>query len=115
MVKRELNIAVAKACGWTEINIVRFVGVVGKPPKGGVHTRIPNYCSDHNAAAEMVTHLTIDEEYAFGEELRFATGNVGPKGGHFVPNGFGCFKLATATPEQRCIAFLKAKKIPIPS
>jgi hypothetical protein len=67
----------------------------------------PNYCSDLNAMHEAEKHLSIDQEYNYGEELRKISENIGPKGGHFTPNGWGCFAMAHLDARQKAEAFIK--------
>lgn len=69
---------------------------------------LPDYLNDLNAMHEVEKLLTEDKKYDYGEHLRASSGNVGPKGGHFTPNGFGCFQLAHVTATQRAEAFLRA-------
>jgi hypothetical protein len=51
MIDKEINAAIAEACGWTGVNIYHRSG---KPPKSDYigNEFIPNYCLDLNAMHE---------------------------------------------------------------
>ena len=98
MSDEQINIAIAEACNKVTVD------------SWGEKYPIPYYCNDLNAMHEAETHLDRNQQYDYGEELREISGNVGPKGGHFPPNGWGCFALATLTARQRAEAFLKTIK-----
>jgi hypothetical protein len=66
-----------------------------------------DYHGSLDACAEMEASLTVDQQFDYGEQLRKLSGNVGDRGGHFVPNGFGCFALAHLSAPQRTEAFLR--------
>lgn len=51
--------------------------------------------------------LNMDESYELGELYRI----VGERGGHFTPNGWGCFELANLTWQQKLVCLAKIKKI----
>jgi len=68
---------------------------------------VPDYQGDLNAMHEAENSLGVNREYNYGEHLRQLSGNVGPKGGHFIPNGWGCFCLAHLGARQRAEAFLR--------
>ena len=87
MTDEQINIAIAEACGKTNIG---------------------NYCNDLNVMHEAEKTLNIDQQYSYGEMLRVVSENVGPRGGHFLPNGWGCFSLAHLTARQRAEAFVTA-------
>lgn len=57
--------------------------------------------------------LGMNESYELGELYRIESKNVGERGGHFTPNGWGCFALANLTWQQRVICLAKIKKITI--
>jgi hypothetical protein len=65
-----------------------------------------DYCNDLNAIHEAERHLNIDQEYNYGEELRKVSENIGPRGGHFTPNGWGCFSLAHLNAHQKAQALV---------
>jgi hypothetical protein len=89
---------------WIEPNTERKISISSNPHP------FPNYCEDLNALYEIESKLTLDQQYTYGDLLRIATENVGPKGGHFTPNGWGCFSLAHASPAQRAEALLTTLK-----
>lgn len=61
---------------------------------------------DGNALDAAARRLKVDDQYSYGEWCRILAGCTGPLGGHFVPNGFGCFSLATLTGLQKARALL---------
>jgi hypothetical protein len=65
-----------------------------------------DFCNDLNAIHEAERHLNIDQEYNYGEELRKVSENIGPRGGHFSPNGWGCFSLAHLNAHQKAQALV---------
>lgn len=97
MTPEQQRIAIAEACG------------LKHPPAGiqGACWVYPDYLNDLNAMHEAEKVLPIDRQYEYGEKLRVISGNVGPKGGHFTPNGFGCYALAHLSATQRAEAFLR--------
>ena len=108
MIPEAQRIAIAERCGWTHVFHGSFSGILtGYDPKDGKERTPPNYLNDLNAMFEAEKSLTIDQKYDYGEALRVISQNVGPKGGHFLPNGFGCYALAHLTATQRAEAFLR--------
>lgn len=74
-------------------------------------SEIKDFCNDLNAMHEAENHLDVDQEYDYGEELRKISDNVGPKGGHFTPNGWGCYALAHLKAKEKAQAFAKVISI----
>jgi hypothetical protein len=112
MTKDQINKTIATVCGWTLFCTKTVDGKVvhyGHPKhlNNGYEIPIPDYCNDLNAMHEAEKSLNFDEVYNYGEELRIVSENVGPKGGHFTPNGWGCFSLAHLTAEHRAKSFIK--------
>lgn len=103
MTDEQINITIAEACGIVDVD---QWGPLYKTASGWVRDCL-DYCNDLNAMHEAEKVLEIDQQYVYGEELRAISGNVGPCGGHFIPNGWGVFRLATATPRERSEAFLR--------
>jgi len=114
------RIAIAEACGWklcrddnktwrTPQQAGRNKELLGKEdgPWNFESAGPPDYLNDLNAMHEAEKVLPIDRQYEYGEKLRVISGNVGPKGGHFTPNGFGCYALAHLSATQRAEAFLR--------
>jgi hypothetical protein len=57
MTDEQINIAIAEACGWTEISDWKAAGINGLHPSGQWTEVIPNYTSDLNAMHEaMLLH-----------------------------------------------------------
>lgn len=54
MTNEQINIAIAEACGWTEIEQYTQAvdGWYGYEPENGPHSKIPDYCNDLNAMHE---------------------------------------------------------------
>jgi len=122
MTPESQRIAIAEACGWTVpdhcITKRRMAGMTERQCRGAApdfgmdsagvyHDSLPDYLNDLNAMHEAEKVLPIDRQYEYGEKLRVISGNVGPKGGHFTPNGFGCYALAHLSATQRAEAFLR--------
>jgi hypothetical protein len=78
-----------------------------------------DFCSSREALNKIESLLTIDDEYDYGEFLREGLNLVGPRGGHHVLNGWGCYALACAHPIHRAHALVRlikaAKFSPIPN
>lgn len=115
----ELNVIIAKWMGWehypaTTVWSERYkincetteswrIGGLGSTE---VKEDPTIYCTDYNALRAAEENLDINQEYNYGERLRELTGNTGPRGGHFTPNGHGCFQLAHASARQRAEALV---------
>jgi hypothetical protein len=109
---QEINQSIAKFVGWERFSTQTVNGELvqygfQKNSNQRFESPIPNFCTDLNAIHEAEKHLSIDQEYSYGEELRRISENVGPKGGHFTPNGWGCFSLAHLSAKQKAEAFVK--------
>lgn len=108
-----INITIAAHLGWnfnpSECKGWVYPDVWCRNPEGKLQFRhsIPDFCRDLNAMHEAEKTLNMDKEHQYGEWLRIASQNVGPRGGHFIPNGFGCFALAHLSARQRAEAFLR--------
>jgi hypothetical protein len=85
--------------------------IKNKSPKSEAYQlsnlELVDFYNDLNAMHKAESYLSIDQEYEYGEELREISGNVGPKGGHFTPNGWGCFSLAHLNSQQKAKTFAK--------
>lgn len=93
MTDEQINKTIAAECGFT-----MSMGL------------LPDYCNDLNAIHDAEKQLSLDEEYTYGELLREVSGNVGPRGGHLAPNGWGIFVIANLTARQKAEALLKVFK-----
>jgi hypothetical protein len=116
----KINIAIAEACGWTEIKACGFSNGVpsnwnGKPPhyeQTEVIEIIPNYYGDLNAMHEAWLFLRRGEgkdelraegdRTTYGEHLSTIASRVTMEHG-----GSYCYTLANLTAAQRAEAFLK--------
>jgi hypothetical protein len=107
---QEINMAIAEVCRWSKVQLSATGSkpkLMGIPPNGKTPQMVPDYQKDLNAMHEAENYLGVDREYNYGEQLRRISGNVGPKGGHFIPNGWGCFTLAHLGARKRAEAFLR--------
>lgn len=54
MSEEQINVAIAEACGWTDISQYTQAvdGWYGYEPENGPHSQIPNFCNDLNAMHE---------------------------------------------------------------
>jgi hypothetical protein len=98
---QEINQAIATHCSW------EYDEMGGKCHCPEISGLLVDVTKDLNAMHEAEKQLSIDQEYNYGEELRRISENVGPKGGHFTPNGWGCYSLAHLTAKQKAEAFVK--------
>ena len=69
MSDQEINIAIAEACGWTEIDGFSAKGLMGKPPdKLCSFDYLPDFCNDLNAireAMELISQQCKESDYWF--------------------------------------------------
>jgi hypothetical protein len=94
MTNEQINIAIAQACGWTEIDGLSAMGFMGKPPhKLCSFDYLPDYCNDLNAMFEAEKSLTREQIEVFCEQLN--------------PKTHGVWWGIHATAHQRAEAFLK--------
>jgi hypothetical protein len=96
------QIAIAEACGFTDIGTEQHPAItycVGQ--LDSQRTIVPEYLYDLNACHEMEKTLTREQAVLMGDllELRF---------GYRDGRAFTIFDAAHATAPQRCEAFLKA-------
>lgn len=66
------RIAIAEACGWTElVDIPYRRGVFGTPPNGGVSqgSCVPNYLNDLNAMHDAEKTLTNNQFWDYHKQL----------------------------------------------
>lgn len=109
MTPKAQQIAIAKACGWTEI--WRAERLYGKPPDGGSAIYVvPGYLHDLNACHEMEKVLTEREQLAYIEEIGKLVRDAYSKTGRdprSCEDREVIFWHMTATATQRCDAFLR--------
>jgi hypothetical protein len=100
------RIAIAKACGWTEIDGLSAKGLMGKPPNRLCSFEyLPDYLNDLNACHEMEKVLTSEQLTVYRNTLGIMNGGICiDDGGSFVNLGFA----VSATAAQRAEAFLLA-------
>jgi hypothetical protein len=116
MTPEEINIAIAEACGWTEIEVTapsrgslapRFKGMMPghKRSEDDLPRLLPNYYGDLNACHDMEEVLTEEELREFRYQLAGIVSNWNGDIREAV------YKSIHATAPQRCESFLKAKKL----
>jgi hypothetical protein len=106
MTPKEQRIAIAKACGWIDIQLAQDeadndkLSPVGlRNPRSCLHERIPDYLNDLNACHEM--EKQAPEGYAM------ALRRVVAKPIRCLPSDVCDEYLIFATAQQRCEAFLR--------
>jgi hypothetical protein len=93
MTNEQLNIAIAKACGWEDVWLPDRSGLpVGTSPEN-IFGHIPRYCQDLNAMHEAEEVLTRDQIEVFCEQL--------------LPKHHGIWWGIHTTASQRAEAFLR--------
>ncbi len=70
MNKEQQRIAIAEACGWTEISDWEAAGINGQHPTEPWIEVIPDYLNDLNAMHEAIMSLTLEEQCNMTEILR---------------------------------------------
>jgi hypothetical protein len=68
----QINIAIAEACGWTDISQYTQAvdGWYGYEPENGPHSQIHDYCNDLNAMHEAENKLTPFQRIKHGHFLQ---------------------------------------------
>jgi hypothetical protein len=104
MTNEQINVAIAEACGWTEIEqyTQAIDGWYGYEPNGD-HSQIPNYCNDLNAMHEAEETLDLQKAGVFAEQLRVTVYRTTR-----LPHvDSGSFAHVHAIASQRAEAFLR--------
>jgi len=65
MTDQQQRIAIAEACGWSEISDWKAAGINGLHPSGQWTEVIPNYTSDLNAMHEAEKVLTAEQRRSY--------------------------------------------------
>lgn len=105
MTDKEINIAIAEACGWTEVEPCTCCDKVsrGYEPTPGAHKKhLPDYANDLNAMHEAEDNLLRMNKAEFAVQLCRVVGRDWPSG-----IGGGSFAHIHATAAQRAEAFLR--------
>jgi hypothetical protein len=98
MTDEQIDAAIAKSCGWTEIDGLSAKGLMGKPPKKLCSFNyLPNYCTDLNAMHEAEKVILPKFSHFYANKLALITG--------VDCSDDPCFFCATA--RQRAEAFLR--------
>ncbi len=102
------RIAIAEACGWTEIRYVgEEFGLEGTSPDGVDMTALPNYTGNLNAMHDAWHTLgSKQKRFAFHEQLRRAVIQAGGHASSTSGDIDCCCENATAA--QRAEAFLRS-------
>lgn len=107
MTNEQINRAVAEELGWTNIRSRYAFGpaLLGLEPRYQQECRVPDFCNDHNAVAEMRKAIkTKDEQNQFARhvcDLAF-TGNEDCRSAHY-------WSAINSTPRQQAEAFLRLR------
>ena len=119
MTGKQINIAIAKACGWEDVRETRFRGLtLGIPPAGenltepfyceyspGVrHYQIKDYCNDLNAMHEAEQKMWGINWELRAEFIYQLAKVINPTDGYRMQEGID---LLDATARQRAEALLK--------
>jgi hypothetical protein len=89
MTNEQINIAIAKACGWAHPSVQPYA--------------FPDYCNDLNAIHEAERSLNSQQVQDYTLNLLRVTNNDGAR----FHGTLGCFAHVHATARQRAEAFLK--------
>jgi hypothetical protein len=92
MTNEQINIAIAKVCGWEEESF--------GPSWCESTTKIPNYCKDLNAIHDAVMTLPENKRILYGMYLASTCG-------HMTKKTVGLWHISTATARHHTEAFLK--------
>lgn len=117
MSDQEINIAIAQACGWTNVahNTVfsgRKIGrgIFGNSPFGGEYRLIPDYCGDLNAMHEAEELFELSAKFGAHDYAANLYHICVPRDmqhdDHFIC-WVVAFYLLNATARQRAEAFLR--------
>lgn len=107
MSEQEINIAIAEARGWAEIDGLSAKGLMGKPPgKLCSFDYLPDCCNDLNAMHEATMSLEGPiRDHSFRRALAKSVGVIGVEDWE---HSLVCLdKLTNATARQRAEAFLR--------
>ena len=98
MTNEQINIAIAKACGWDSDDIARGYTLCQ------FSENVPDYCNDLNAMHEAEKVFTYEEAQQFEGELCGICGSENLHKEYPLPFEFS---VAHATASQRAEAFLR--------
>lgn len=116
MTDDEINVAVAEACGWTEIIPNAFGKLFGANEKSTVYEMVPDYCGDLNACAEMRKALNREQRKRFAKDLAFACNPQAFVDFWDCRNEFDLWRIIDASPRLQCEIFLRVlDKWPTPA
>ena len=98
MTNEQINVAIAEACGWTDISQYTQAvdGWYGYEPENGPHSQIPNFCNDLNAMHEAEKMLNSEQKEIYFLDLMCLYGKW-PKS----------IQAIQATAKERAETFLK--------
>jgi hypothetical protein len=112
MTKEQINIAIAKACGYKNVTIGVTEGTIRVVVGYKRHTfdeEIPDYCNDLNAMHEAEKMLTKEQLYNYGNKLdRITLPKTSMEMCYIESPEAGMYPdLFCATADQRAEAFLR--------
>ena len=108
MTEEQQRIAIAEACGWTDCEYIKSLGLCkGKhkevrPQYDSGHSALPDYLNDLNAMHEAEKVLINDQDLKYSESLALVV-----KARWKTNNSYDMQKFRSATAAQRSEAFLK--------
>lgn len=112
MTNEEINIAIAEACGWTDITHTApdrgymQPRLIGLDKKDGIRKILSNYCDDLNAMREAELTLTAENKLKYASYLAQIF-NSSYKKAWWDLNAKEAFEIVNATARQKAEAFLK--------
>ena len=106
MTPEKQQIAIAEACGWTDLNIMGQKGIeenlYGRHPTRRGSSIAPDYTEDLNAMHEAEKVLTDEQDLEYSEALEQVV-----EGRFMANNAEDMRRLRSATAAQRAEAFLR--------
>ncbi len=110
--QEQLRIRIAEQC---KPQLTQMV-YLEERPLGYITHDIPDYLNSRDACAQFEATLNSDEQKKYGEKLRAIINQTDMERLLLMPlyskqpwTGTNVFLVATATPEQRCLAYAKVK------
>jgi hypothetical protein len=98
MNKEQQRIAIAEACGWTEISDWKAAGINGQHPTEPWTEVIPDYLNSLNAMHKAEKTLSPKDKREYAYQLN---------GGYYTSGLDDTFDIVHATAAQRAEAFLR--------
>ena len=108
MTNKEINIAIAESCGWSDFSSAGYDGSIQygrKPLSSSASWELPNYCSDLNAMREAEQKMWGINWELRAEFIYQLAKVINPTDGYRMQEGID---LLDATARQRAEALLKS-------